>query len=105
MKTILITAFAALVVFAGAPALAQSAPTAAAPTAPAPGLSVQTTKIGVLMANPAAKAVLEKELPMIDNYMDQIRDMTLVEVAPKSSGIITEAKLKAIQTQFDAIKP
>jgi hypothetical protein len=107
MKITTIAAVAALATLAAAPAFAQApaaapaAPAAAAATGP---LSVEKTPIGTLWANPASKAVLVKELPTIEQYMDQIKDMTLAQVAPMSQGAIDDAKLKAIQTQLDAIK-
>ena len=105
MKTKLAAGFAALATLAAAPAFAQApaAAPAAAPTAAGP-LSVETTPIGQIIANPAAKAVLEKEVPTIDQYYDQIREMTLAQVAPMSQGALDDAKLKAIQAEFDKIK-
>ena len=103
MKTQLI---AAALAFAALPALAQAqtpAPAAAAAAAAAGALSVQTTKIGDLVKNPAAKAALEKALPEIPQYYDQISDMTLTEVAPLSQGAIDDAKLKEIQAELDKI--
>jgi hypothetical protein len=107
MKTKLVAGLAALATLAAAPAFAQApaAPAAApAPAAPAGPLSVDKTPIGTIIANPAAKAVLEKEIPTIDQYYDQIKEMTLAQVAPMSQGAIDDAKLKAIQAQLDAIK-
>jgi len=100
MKTQLIAAALAL---AALPALAQTPAPATAPAA-AGALSVQTTKIGDLIKNPAAKAALEKVLPEIPQYYDQIGDMTLAEVAPMSQGAIDDAKLKEIQAELDKIK-
>ena len=89
---------------AAAPALAQTA-AAPAPAAQASGaLSVQSTKIADIIKNEKAKAALEKQLPEITAYYDQIGTMTLAEVAPMSQGAIDDAKLKAIQADFDAIK-
>ena len=111
MKITTIAALAAVATLAAAPAFAQPpAPASAAPVAPAAPaaasgpLSVDKTPIGTLWANPASKAVLLKELPTIEQYMDQIKDMTLAQVAPMSQGAIDDAKLKAIQAQLDAIK-
>jgi tetratricopeptide (TPR) repeat protein len=84
-----------------APALAQTAP-AAAPAAGA--MSVETTPIGDLIKNEAAKAALEKALPEITQFYDQIATMTLAQVAPMSQGALDEAKLKEIQSEFDKIK-
>ncbi|MDB5499662.1 MAG: hypothetical protein JWP28_3693 [Phenylobacterium sp.] len=108
MKTTTIAALAALATLAAAPAFAQ-APAPATTPAPAADaaagpLSVDKTPIGALWANPASKAVLVKELPTIEQYMDQIKDMTLAQVAPMSQGAIDDAKLKVIQAEFDAIK-
>jgi hypothetical protein len=106
MKTTTIAALAALATLAAAPAFAQAPATApaAAPATAAGPLSVEKTPIGALWANPASKAVLVKELPAIEQYMDQIKDMTLAQVAPMSQGAIDDAKLKVIQAEFDAIK-
>jgi hypothetical protein len=105
MKTTTIAALAAFAMLAAAPAFAQApAPAPAAPEAAAGPLSVEKTPIGTLWANPASKAVLVKELPTIEQYMDQIKDMTLAQVAPMSQGAIDDAKLKVIQAQLDAIK-
>jgi len=105
MKTTTIAALAALVTLAAAPAFAQTPAPAPADAAAATGpMSVEKTLIGTLWANPASKAVLLKELPTLEQYMDQIKDMTLAQVAPMSQGAIDDAKLKTIQTQLDAIK-
>ena len=104
MKTTTLAALAALATLAAAPALAQAPAAAPAPAAAAGPLSVEKTPIGTLWANPAAKAVLVKQLPELEQYMDQIKDMTLAQVAPMSQGAIDDAKLKAIQADLDQIK-
>ena len=104
MKTKLIAGLAALATLAAVPALAQApapAPAAAAATGP---LSVEKTPISQIIANPAAKAALEKAVPTIDQYYDQIKEMTLAQVAPMSQGALDDAKLKALQAEFDKIK-
>jgi hypothetical protein len=103
MKIKLAAGLAALATLAAVPAFAQTpAPAAPAPAAAAGGaMSVDKTTIGALWANPAAKAVLEKDVPGIDQYMDQIKDMTLAQVAPMSQGAIDDAKLKQIQADLD----
>lgn len=102
MKTLALAA--ALVTAAiAAPALAQ-APAAAAAPAAAGKLSVETTPIGDIVKNEKAKAALEKALPEITQFYDQIATMTLAQVAPMSQGAIDDAKLKAIQAEFDNIK-
>jgi hypothetical protein len=105
MKHQTIAALVALACFAAAPAVAQ--PQSAAPSSAAPGssrLSVDKTPIGVIWADPKGKDVLLKQLPPIEMYIDMIKEMTLAQVAPQSGGEIDDAKLKAIQADFDAIK-
>jgi len=104
MNTKLVAGLAALATLAAVPALAQT-PAPAAPAAPmASGpMSVDKTTIGALWANPGSKAVLEKDVPGIEQYMDQIKDMTLAQVAPMSQGAIDDAKLKAIQADLDKL--
>lgn len=100
MKTLALVAALAVASMA-APAMAQTAP-AAAPAAGA--ISVETTPIGDLIKNEAAKAALEKALPEITQFYDQIATMTLAQVAPLSQGALDDAKLKALQAEFDKIK-
>jgi hypothetical protein len=85
-------------------AAAAPAADAAAPAAAADGLSVEKTPIGDIIKNEKAKAVLEAALPEIPQYYDQIATMTLAQVAPMSQGAIDDAKLKAIQAEFDKLK-
>ena len=111
MKTNLFAAAAALSVLAAAPAFAQ-APAAAAP-APAPAaapaaagaLSVENTPIETIVANPAGKAVLDKDLPGLTTHeaYDQFKAMTLAQVAPMSQGAITPEALKTVQADLDKI--
>ncbi|MGA0606915.1 hypothetical protein ACO2Q0_13045 [Phenylobacterium sp. VNQ135] len=104
MKTIALAAVAAALV--AGPALAQEhnhADHAAAAPAAAGKLSVETTTIAEIVKNEKAKAALEKALPAITAYYDQIGTMTLAQVAPMSQGAIDDAKLKEIQAEFDKI--
>ena len=95
MKTKLVAGIAALATLAAVPAFAQAPAPASGP------MSVDKTTIGALWANPTSKAVLEKDVPGIDQYLDQIKDMTLAQVAPMSQGAIDDAKLKQIQADLD----
>jgi hypothetical protein len=105
LKTIQTAAVLALSALLVAPALAQPQPAPAPAAAQAAGkYSVDKTPIGVIWADPKGKEVLLKQLPPIEMYMDMIKDMTLVQVAPQSGGAIDDAKLKAIQADLDAIK-
>jgi hypothetical protein len=102
MKTTLFAAAAALSVLAAAPAFAQAPAPAPAPAA---ALSVESTPIETLVANPAAKAVLDKDLPGLTSHeaYDQFKAMTLTQVAPMSQGAITDAALKTVQGDLDKI--
>ena len=103
MKTLALAAALAVTALA-APALAQT-PAPAPAAAPAAGkISVETTPIGDLIKNPAAKAALEAALPQITQFYDQIGTMTLAQVAPMSQGALDDAKLKALQAEFDKLK-
>jgi len=105
MKTTLFAAAAALCMLAAAPALAQAPAPAAAPAAAA-ALSVEKTPIETLVANPAAKAVLDKDLPGLTTHpaYEQLKTMTLTEVAQMSQGALDDAKLKVIQADLDQVK-
>jgi hypothetical protein len=108
MKTTFAASLIALSALAAAPAFAQApaaAPAASSATAApaAGGLSVEKTPIGDIIKNDKAKAALEAALPAIPQYYDQISGMTLSQVAPMSQGAIDDAKLKAIQVEFDKI--
>jgi hypothetical protein len=101
MKTLIVAASLALGL--GTAALAQAPAPAPAPAAATGKLSVQTTKISEIIKNAAAKTALEKALPEISQYYEQVGDMTLAEVAPMSGGAIDDAKLKALQAEFDKL--
>lgn len=99
MKTTFTAALLALTALGSVPAFAQP------PAGPGAGkYSVDKTPIGVIWADPKGKAVLLKQLPPIEMYMDMIKDMTLAQVAPQSGGAIDDVKLKAIQSDLDAIQ-
>lgn len=83
---------------------AQAQPAAPAAPAAAGPITTDKTPIGEIIKNPAAKAALESALPEISGYYDQIGSMTLAEVAPMSQGALDDAKLKALQVEFDKIK-
>lgn len=104
MRKIIIPAAVALSLLAvtanAQPAAAPAAPAAA----PAGKLSIDKTQISDLIKVPAAKAALEKTLPEIAQYYDQIGSMTLKDVQPLSEGALDDAKLAALQAEFDKIK-
>ena len=100
MKAIAIAAIAAALI--AGPALAQQ-PAAEHANHAAGAVSVEKTKISDIVKNEKAKAALEKALPEITQYYDQIGEMTLAQVAPMSQGALDDAKLKALQAEFDKI--
>jgi hypothetical protein len=98
------TLFATLAVVAiGLTAVAANAQPAPAPAAASAKISVEKTTVGEIIKNPQAKAVLEKALPEIAQYYDQVGSMTLADIAPMSQGALDDAKLKAIQAEFDKL--
>jgi len=86
-------------------ALAQTA--APAPMAPAAAEkpSVETTTIGDLIANDKTKAVLAADLPALLAYdgLDQIKGMTLRDISKFPQAELDDAKLAAIQKDFNAV--
>jgi len=102
MKIQLVAGLAALATLAAVPSFAQAP--APAPAAAAGKWSVDKTPIGTIWADPTGKAILLKALPPLEQYMDQIKDMTLSQVAPMSQGAIDDAKLKEIQAELDKVK-
>ena len=93
MKTTIVAGLAALATLAGATAAFA-----------ADALTVDKSTIGAIWADEKGKAVLQKDVPGIEQYMDQIKDMTLAQVAPMSQGAIDDAKLKQIQADLDKAK-
>ena len=90
MKTTIVAGLAALATLAGATAALAADP-----------LTVEKSTIGSIWADAKGKEVLQKDVPGIEQYMDQIKDMTLAQVAPMSQGAIDDAKLKQIQADLD----
>jgi para-nitrobenzyl esterase len=103
MKPMLIALVAASLL--GAPALAQ-APAAPAAAAPVPAkFSVQTSTLGQLLADPAAKAILTKDFPEIVNHpqLDQGLDLTLPEVVQYLPDVVTPEKMAAMDVELKAL--
>lgn len=88
-----------------APAFADGPAPAAAP-ATATKFSVETTDLGTLMDNPAAKAVLDKHLPGLTGnaQIQMARSLTLKALQQFAGDMITDAKLGDIQFDLDKIK-
>ena len=99
MKSLALAAALAMAAVS-APALAQDHSAHAGMTK----ISVETTPVGDIIKNEAAKAALEKAVPQIPQFYDQIATMTLTQIAPMSQGALDDAKLKELQAEFDKIK-
>ncbi len=98
---ILAAGLSALALGAASPLWAQTS--TPIPAAPGAG-SVETTPIGDLLASPADHAVLEKDMPLLISYpgLDDIKSMTLRMISAYPEAQLDDAKLKAIQADFDA---
>lgn len=66
--------------------------------------SVDTTPIAELVADPASKAVIDKELPGVTQHpaYEQFKGMTLRQLQPMAGGMLTEEKLAAIQKGLES---
>jgi hypothetical protein len=90
MRTLILAA----ALLAAAPAYAQGAPK----------YSTTTTPYSKLLADPAAKAVIEKLLPESLQYADVIGDQTLKEVQPMAQGAVTDEMLAKVDAELAKIK-
>jgi hypothetical protein len=99
---ILLTLAGALALVGGA-AMAQTAP-ATAPAAAAGALTLDTP-IETIVANPAGKAILDKDLPGLTTHpaYDQFKGMSLKEVAPMSQGAVTDEMLTKVGADLAAM--
>lgn len=88
-------------------AVAQDSPAAAATPAadPAPVLNGDTP-IETIIADPAGKAVIDKDMPDLQKHpmFDQIKAMSLRQVQPYSGGAITDDLIKKVETDLAAAK-
>lgn len=103
--------FAAAIMFAATPALAQTAPSPApapAPIAATPAAKYTLdTPIETLVADPAAKAVLTADtggdITANPSY-DQFKGMSFNQIAPYAPDKLPADLLKKIETDLAAIK-
>lgn len=77
----------------------------AASAAPA-GASVDS-KIGDLLADPATKAVVDKDIPGLETspYLDMVKGMSVREIAKYPQAKIDDAKLQTIDADLKTAKP
>ena len=64
------------------------------------------TPIETIVANPAGKAVLDKDAPGLTTHAmyDQFKSMSLKDLAPMSQGKLDDAALKKIGDDLAAVK-
>ena len=84
------------------PAFAQTAPAPAASAKAAKPYTTSDTEIGTLLDDPAAKAIIEKNIPgfTTNDQVDMARAMTLKAVQQYSPDAVTDAKLATIDAEF-----
>ena len=108
--------FAAIAIAAASPAAAQdphaghaghhaAAPAAAGPAATAARLTLDTP-LGELLADPAAKAVVDGVLPGLDQHpaYEMAKGMSLRQIQPYAEGAITDEHLARIEAGLAAIR-
>ncbi|WP_097093526.1 hypothetical protein [Novosphingobium sp. Chol11] len=97
---LLILAAAALSV--ATPALAQTAASPAPAHAAHAKLNTTDTELGVLLDNPAAKAIIEKHIPGMtaNDQVDMARAMTLKSIQQYAPDDVTDARLAAIDADL-----
>ncbi|MEN2785894.1 hypothetical protein ACFOKI_10190 [Sphingomonas qilianensis] len=86
---------------------------ACAQTAPAPAASIAAsskfsldTPLTTIIADPVAKAVLDKNIPGVSTHpmFEQFKGMSLNQVAPMAGGAITPEMLAKASADLSAIK-
>jgi len=100
MRKVLIAAM----LVAGSQCMLAAAP-AIAETAAAAPLSVETTDLGTLLDNPAAKAVLTKQIPDLvgNEQISMARGMTLKQLQQFAGDTLTDTKLATIQAELNKL--
>lgn len=98
MRSPLIAIAAALLTLTPGVAAAQSA----APSAAAAHYSTAETTVGQILADPAAKAVVDKHLPglLASDQIDMAREMTLKTLQQYAPDRVTDAALAGIDADF-----
>lgn len=85
--------------------LAAQTPPAPAPAAAPAAISLDTP-IEQIVANPAAKTVLDADFPGLTSHpaYEQFKAMSLKQLQPYSNGVITDDKLAKAGTDLAAVK-
>jgi para-nitrobenzyl esterase len=92
---------------AGAPVAVAAQPAGTPPATPAKTYSVEDSTIGDLLDDPAAKAVLDKDLPGFASnpQIDMARSMTLKQIQQYAADQLTDAKLAVVQADLNKLPP
>ena len=95
MSKLLLAGAAALLLTTGVANAQAPAAMPAPPAAAAAGGMTLDTPIETIVANPAGKAVLDKDIPGLTTHpaYDQFKSMSLKEVQPMSQGAVTDDML------------
>ena len=109
MKTLIIAAAAGLAALSlGAVASAQETTTTTTSTTTTTTGQKFTvdTPIETIAADPAGKAVLDKDMPGLTSHeaYDSFKSMSLKAVQPMSNGAISDAALAKVQADLAAVK-
>ncbi len=98
----------AMPALAAKPATTSAAPAKPAPAAPAAKAKYTTvdTDIGTLLDDPAAKAIVEKNIPgfTTNDQVEMARGMTLKAVQQFAPTDVTDERLAAIDAEFAKLK-
>jgi len=100
--TLILASFAML-----APAaVAQTAATQVATPAAKAKFSTAETELGAILADPAAKAIVEKHIPGLttNEQVEMARGMTLKMVQQYAAAEVTDERLAAIDAEFAKLK-
>ena len=86
-------------------ALAMASTTALAQSAPADHYTTAATPIGTLLDDPASKAILFKDIPLMakSDKIDMARGMTLKDIQQYSPDTITDQVLAQMDAEFSAL--
>lgn len=88
-----------------ASALLSACKHAPAPAAPVAHYTTSATPIGALLKDPAAAAIIEKQIPgfTTDSRIGMASGMTLRQVQRFRPNIVTDEKLSAMDQEFSKI--
>lgn len=104
MRNLILAITATLLAAAGA-AQAEAPPAAQAETAQPAKYSTNSTQLGTLFADPAAKAVLEKHIPDLasnDDILERASGMTLAELNDAIKNYSPEVLSDKVRAAIDA---